>query len=112
MHLVLGFSFLIFTFSVSTSLQAPIPPESLSLVELSEGDFVVDPAYEAWERSVNEVQDPEDIPRKTYEKYRLSLTETERVFSDLKRLSLLKKSKRKSFVSALERKLEDEAYWK
>ena len=110
MRKILGFSLLIFTCFITTRLEAPIPPESYSLVELKTDEAPVDKGFEAWENSVNSVVEPSDLKTKEYQKFTATLTETEKVFTDLKRLSLYRKKGRKKFVKDFEKKFADKDY--
>lgn len=94
----------------SSPLQAPIPPEALTMKELKPGELLVDPEFEAWDNAVNKVVEPEDMSQSEYLQFSNNLSLTELLFTDLKRLSKQAKRKQKSFVANVEKNLADSSY--
>ncbi|SMF20728.1 lytic transglycosylase domain-containing protein [Pseudobacteriovorax antillogorgiicola] len=98
------------SFSVAPRIEAPTPPESYALKELKPGEALVDPAFAAWEESVNAVVEPTDMSTKQFEEFVQGLSLTERLFVDLKRIRQLSRKKRRQFIADFERNFANETY--
>ncbi len=78
--------------------EAPSPPESYSLQELKPGESLVDPKFEQWLQEVYSYPVTLDMKDKDYQEYAAALHPTEKLLLDAKRVSRLRRSKRKQAV--------------